>query len=1201
MLWPGSQFDHTVAWFEYTGSVLNPWAKRILTTLADGASSVVVTDMDDDGDMDVISAAQDGGTVEWYDNNGGGGFSTHVIRSELDGVIDVFAADMDGDGDTDVVAAVQHEGRIVVYENNGSEEFQEQPVYSDLEEISRPLSVFVSDINGDGALDILSANLGLDMIGLYKKRAEIALGNPDITIKGVDAFDGSGNSVSSAGDVNGDGFDDLLIGASRADLDGVTGAGESYTVFGGSSFGQVSLASLGSNGMVIRGVGAGDHSGGSVSSAGDVNGDGFDDLLIGAWGADQKRGESYVIFGSSSPGPVVNLANLGSDGITIKGTHVDDFSGGSVSSAGDVNGDGFDDLLIGASGANPAGVESAGESYLVLGSAFPALEVNLASLGSNGIVIRGVGKGDHSGGSVSSAGDVNGDGFDDLLIGAWGASPGGNDGAGESYLVLGSAFPALEVNLASLGSNGTVIRGVGAGDHSGGSVSSAGDVNGDGFDDLLIGAWGASPGGNDGAGESYVVFGNTSPGPEVNLASLGSNGMTIRGIDAGDSSGRSVSSAGDVNGDGFDDLLIGASTANPGISGAGDSYVVFGSASPGSAVNLASLGNNGITTKGIAGRSVSSAGDVNGDGFDDLLIGAKDVDSGGVGGAGESHVYFGRDFSGVVTHGGSDGPNTLTGTSAANVMIGGRGDDALSGRGGADVLRGGAGDDTLSVSDLDFRKIVGGNGEDTLQIDHISAFDFANIPDNRILGIERIDTQDGVPNLLKLNRLEVLNISDESNRLVILHEANDTVDLGSGWSQSGTEVVDGQTFTVWTQGQARVLLSGGPTNSGPSVDNQTFQTSENSTNGTLVGIVSATDPNAGDTLTYAITGGSGNGIFDINSGNGRISVVSGGQLNFEAVTSYSLNVRVTDSGGEFDTAVMTVNVTNVNEAPSLGDQAFNMPGSSNNGAVVGTLVGSDPDVGDSLSYQIISGNVLGVFAVNTATGLITVANAGQLGIQSPWQLTVRATDSGGLSDTATTTVNVIDQNQSPTVSNQTFSIAENSVNGTPLGIVSASDPDAGDVLTFSITGGSGNGIFTVNSDTGQITVANQGQLDFETAQSYGLNLRVTDSGGLSDMGVVTVNVTNVNEPPEIANQSFSVLESAGNGAFVGLIAASDPDLGDTLSFQITAGNPGNAMGIGANSGVVTVTNASQLGNQQQWQLSVRATDSSGLSKRSPSP
>ncbi|MBD2666721.1 FG-GAP repeat protein [Richelia sinica FACHB-800] len=526
------------------------------------------------------------------------------------------------------------------------------------------------DVNGDGFDDLIIGAVSADPNGNASGQSYVVFGKSGgftsalnlsdlngsngFKITGITAGDYSGRTVSSAGDVNGDGFDDLIIGAYRADPNG-NASGQSYVVFGksGSFNSALNLSDLnGSNGFVINGITAGDRSGFSVSSAGDVNGDGFDDLIIGAFGADPNgsySGQSYVVFGNAAPELDLNSGNRLVNGFKINGITAYDFSGRTVSSAGDVNGDGFDDLIIGAFGADPNGSYS-GQSYVVFGNAAPELDLNSGNRLVNGFKINGITAYDFSGRTVSSAGDVNGDGFDDLIIGAFGADPNGSY-SGQSYVVFGKSegFTST-LNLSALnGSNGFKINGITAFNFSGRSVSSAGDVNGDGFDDLIIGASGADPNGSR-SGQSYVMFGKSGGFTSTfNLFDLnGSNGFVINGITADDSSGVSVSSAGDVNGDGFDDLIIGAYRAEPNGSLSGQSYVVFGkSGGFTSALNLSDLNGsngfkiNGITAYNFSGRSVSSAGDVNGDGFDDLIIGASGADPNGSS-SGQSYVVFGK-------------------------------------------------------------------------------------------------------------------------------------------------------------------------------------------------------------------------------------------------------------------------------------------------------------------------------------------------------------------------------------------------------------------------------------------------------------------------------------------------------------------------------------------------------------------------------
>ena len=475
-------------------------------------------------------------------------------------------------------------------------------------------------------------------------------GTIGLRINGISTGDRSGQSVSNAGDVNGDGFDDVIIGAFQADPNGNI-SGQSYVIYGGTAVpSTVEISALnGTTGFSINGN-PGYQTGRSVSAAGDVNNDGFDDVLIGTNAAAPNgafSGQSYVVYGGSALPSMIDLSALnGTNGFTANGISLNDNSGLRVSGAGDVNADGFDDILIGGIYADPHGSKS-GQSYLVYGgSALPAT-VELSSLnGTNGFTANGISTGDYSGSSVSDAGDVNADGFGDILIGAFGAAPHGSY-TGQSYVVYGGSSLPSTVELSSLnGTTGFRLNGISSFDNAA-VVSGAGDVNGDGVDDILIGAFFADPNGLN-SGQSYVVYGGTNLPSTFELSSLnGTTGFRINGISFADYSGGPVSDAGDVNGDGLNDILIGAWHASPHGGASGQSYVVYGATGVPSTVELSALNGttgfrvNGISADDRSGWSVSGAGDVNADGFSDILIGAWRADPNGSD-SGQSYIVYGN-------------------------------------------------------------------------------------------------------------------------------------------------------------------------------------------------------------------------------------------------------------------------------------------------------------------------------------------------------------------------------------------------------------------------------------------------------------------------------------------------------------------------------------------------------------------------------
>ncbi len=500
--------------------------------------------------------------------------------------------------------------------------------------------------------------------------------------------------------------------------------------------------------------------------------------------------------------------------MTISGATAGELSGISVSSAGDVDGDGYGDLLVGADAATTANGSSSGRTTLIYGSATMPSTISLGSIGANGFSILGGAANDNSGRSVSSAGDLNNDGFDDLVIGAENADNGANADVGKTYVIFGSSTrPAGPIDLATLAfPTGIIFTGEVAGDLSGTSVHSAGDIDGDGYDDLIIGASGSDPYSRTDAGKSYVVFGGPSLS-SVNLGSLGSGGFAILGAANGNATGVSVSAAGDVNGDGYDDLIIGADLANPGgRTDAGESYLLFGSSTrPSSSIDLSALSNGLVIIGGAnddrSGHSVSQAGDVNGDGFDDLLIGAFQADDGANANAGKAYILYGANFTDSVTHLGSSAGETINGTSAANVIVAGGGDDTVVGSGGLDAIVGGQGNDIIIVTSTVFRRIDGGTGNDTLRFDGANMLlDLTTLSSTKLFDIETIDITGSGNNTLTLNANDVLNLSASTNTLRVRRNIGDTVNRGGGWTQGSNLVEGSETFEVFTQGAATLQV-----------------------------------------------------------------------------------------------------------------------------------------------------------------------------------------------------------------------------------------------------------------------------------------------------------------------------------------------------------------------------------------------------------
>ena len=545
------------------------------------------------------------------------------------------AGDVNGDGYSDVIVGSPlydngetDEGKVFVYHGSATGLSASAAWSAESNQVNARMGYCANtagDVNGDGYSDVIVGVAYYDNGQTDEGRAYVYYGSasglaasPAWTTESDQANSLYSFAVACAGDVNGDGYSDVIVGAPYYD-NGETDEGRAFVYHGSSTGLSLTANWTGESNQAFASYGGTQSGliGYGIGSAGDVNGDGYSDIIIAATGYDNGQtdeGRAFVYHGSSTGLSVA--ANW-----TFESDQVSAILGNSVASAGDVNGDGYGDVIVGDH-AYDNGETDEGRAWVFYGSS-TGLGVSPAWTNEVNQINAEFGC------SVACAGDVNNDGYADIIVGAL-TYTNGQSSEGRAYAYFGSAtgLPATanwtaEPNLANA--------------LFGGSVFSAGDVNGDGYSDVIVGALGYNNG-QSFEGGAFVYHGSASGLSTTLQAQLESN-------QANAGAGFSVASAGDVNGDGYSDVIVGVPSYDNGQTDEGAAFVYHGSSTGLNSTIQVQLESN--QANAFMGGSVACAGDVNGDGYSDVIVGAQSFDNGQTN-EGAAFVYHGS-AAGITT------------------------------------------------------------------------------------------------------------------------------------------------------------------------------------------------------------------------------------------------------------------------------------------------------------------------------------------------------------------------------------------------------------------------------------------------------------------------------------------------------------------------------------------------------------------------
>ena len=456
-----------------------------------------------------------------------------------------------------------------------------------------------------------------------RRSGTYSLADAETIFYGEDAGDQAGTAVEIVRDLDGDGYDDIIVSAPE-NTGGGTGRGAVYVFYGPVPDGPLDLSSADAK---LVGVATDDSAGDAIAATGDLDGDGYGEIIVSIDAHETTsgtritgNGTAYIFYG-----PVYGEQSLASADATITGEQSGSELGFQMNAQCDVDGDGNDDLLLGAPDMNGNGRLS-GAAYLVHGPIYGAMSASAADM-----IYYGETTNETAGHSIGCGGDLDGDGFDDVVIGGDENDAGGAE-AGAVYVFYGPVAGGT-VNLSATTADAKII-GENAGDGAGIAISGGSDLTGDGRDDLVLSAVLADTSAAN-SGIIYVVDSPVTGQWELAGASIRLTGA------AGEQAGTFLSQVGDVDGDGYADLLVGARRADGGAADGGVTYLFYGPLSPGERT-LASADAifQGTGSGDLSGTIGSLHGDVNGDGVDDLLIGAPNHDGTGAD-AGAAYLWLG--------------------------------------------------------------------------------------------------------------------------------------------------------------------------------------------------------------------------------------------------------------------------------------------------------------------------------------------------------------------------------------------------------------------------------------------------------------------------------------------------------------------------------------------------------------------------------